>query len=131
MNISSKNKCSKLIIIITYLIIWAISLIVFWFFTSGSDAMGYGFIFLWILLPVTTFVLSLLIGRNNYWGKWKWISAVIFGVMYMLAEYATFSAANMVSFNKINMPEFGMILGGAVISVVGLGIGTIISHLKS
>ena len=129
--VKSKNKLSKLILIATYLGIWAISLIVFWFFTSGSDAMGYSLMFLWILLPVTTFVISLLIGRNNYWGKWKWVSSIAFGIMYMLAEYATFSAANMAAFNKINMPEFRMAPIGAIISILGLGIGTGMNHLKS
>lgn len=129
--VKSKNKLSKLILIITYLAIWAVAIIAFWFFTSGSDAMGYSLMYLWILLPVTTFVISLLIGKNNYWGKWKWMSAIAFGIMYMLAEYATFSAANMVSFNKINMPEFEMIWSGAIISVIGLAIGTGINQLKS
>lgn len=128
--VKSQNKLSKLIVIMTYFVIWAISLIVFWFFTNESDAMGFGIMFLWVLLPVATFVTSLLIGRNDYWGKRKWLSAIVFGIMYMLAEYATFSAANMVTFGKINMPEFGMILTGAIISVIGLGIGSGIKHMK-
>ncbi len=129
--VNSKNKLSQLILIVAYLGIWAFSLIVFWFFTSGSDAMGYGVMFLWVLLPVTTFIMSLVIGKNNYWGKWKWFSVIVFGVMYMLAEYATFSAANMVSFNKINSPAFGMIFAGAAVSLAGLGIGTGINYLKA
>ena len=129
--VKSRNKFSKLILITTYLAIWAISLIVFWFFTSDSDAMGYGLMFLWIILPVTTLILSLLIGRNGYWGKWKWLSAVAFGCMYMLAEYATFSIANMVSFNKVNMPNFSMFVTGTIISAIGIGIGVGINHLKS
>lgn len=128
--VKSNNKLSKLILIISYLVIWAISLIVFWFFTSSSDAMGYSVMFLWILLPVTTFVYSLLIGKNNYWGNWKWLFPLGFGVMYMLAEYATFSTANMISFSKINAPEFSMILIGAIISAIGLGIGAAINNLK-
>lgn len=129
--VKSRNKFSELITIVVYLAIWALSLIVFWLFTSGSDAMGFGIMFMWVLLPVTTFVISLLIGKNNYWGKWKWLSVIAFGVMYMLAEYATFSTANMVAFGKINMPEFGMIPIGAIISLIGLGIGVGICHLKS
>lgn len=129
--VKSRNRFSKLILITTYLTIWAISLIVFWFFTSGSDAMGYSIMFLWILLPVITFTLSLLIGRNGYWGKWKWLSALVFGFMDMLAEYATFSAANMVSFNKVNLPNFSMFITGAIISIIGMGIGIGINHLKS
>lgn len=129
--VKSKKSLSKLILIATYLVIWAIALIVFWFFTSSSDAMGYSFMFLWVLLPVTTFVISLLIGKNDYWGSWKWVSAIIFGIMYMLAEYATFSAANMASFDNFNMPELGMLFAGAVISLVGLAIGAGIHRVKA
>ena len=127
--VKSKNKLFMLILAAGYLGIWAASLIAFWFFSSGSDAMGYSIIFLWVLLPVTTFVISLLIGKNNHFGKWKWLSAFAFGVMYMLAEYATFSTANMIAFDKINVPHFGMILTGAIISIVGLGIGSAIKRI--
>ena len=44
----------------------ALAMIVFWFFTSGSDAMGYSLMYLWIILPVTTFVESMLIGKNDF-----------------------------------------------------------------
>ena len=76
--VKSKNRLSMLILVSTYLGIWAISLISFWFFSSASDAMGYSIMFLWVLLPVTTFIISLLIGMNDYWGKWKWFSAIAF-----------------------------------------------------
>lgn len=129
--VKSKENQSKLIIIISYLVIWAFSVIVFWFFTKDSDAMGYGFMYLWIVLPVTTLTLSILIGRNNYWKKYKWLAPIVFGVMYMLAEYATFSAANMVSFDKINSPNFWMIIIGAFVSVVGISIGSLTRKHKS
>ena len=129
--VNSKNKLSRQLIIITYLIIWAFSLIFFWFFTSSSDAMAYSLMFLWILLPVTTFILSLLIGKGDHWGRYKWISPLIFGLMYMLAEYGTFSAANMVSFDKFNLPSLGMIPVGAIISLLGIGLGTGIRKLRS
>ncbi|MEG0015827.1 MAG: hypothetical protein RR747_04535 [Gordonibacter sp.] len=128
--VASKDKLSRIIVIATYLGIWAITLMVFWFFTRGSDAMGYALVFMWVVLPTTTFALSLVIGKNNYWGKAKWVSPVVFGVMYMLAGYATLSAANMAAFNKVTMPEFAMIPVGAIISVVGLGIGVILNHRK-
>lgn len=129
--VKSKNRVALFILIATYLGIWSIALIAFWFFISGSDALGYSLMFLWILLPVTTFVISLLLARNDYIGKWKWFSAIVFGIMYMLAEYATFSAANMIAVKKINMPEFKMIFVGAMISLVGIGIGTVIKRIKS
>ena len=92
-----------------YLGIWMFTILFFWLFTSGSDAFGFSLLFLWILLPVTTLVISFLIGLNNFWGKWKWASVIDFGVMYMLAEYLTFSLANMTAFSKFNLPDFGLL----------------------
>jgi hypothetical protein len=129
--VKSKRTLAKLILVIAYVVIWAFSLIVFWLFTSGSDAMAYSLMFLWVLLPVTTLIISLLIGKNNYWGKWKWSSAVVFGVMYTLAEYGTFNAANMYAFDKLNLPRFEMLLTGGTISLVGLGIGTLLRRARN
>ncbi len=131
--VKSKDKLSKIILIAAYLSIWAFALISFWFFISGSDAMGYSLVFLWIVLPLSTFVISLLIGKNNYWGKLKWTAPVAFGIMHMLAEYATFSVRNMItiSFARINVPHFELILIGAFFSAVGLGIGSLAYHSKS
>ena len=124
--VKSKDKLSKLALILSYLIIWAIAVIVFWCFMSGSDAMGFSLIFLWIILPITTFTISLLIGRNNYWKKAKWLAAVGFGIMYMLAEYSTSSMANNLAFQKVNIPDFTMLIIGVMISLIGLGIGQVI-----
>ena len=128
--VKSNNRLSKLLLIVSYLVIYAISLIVFWFFTDGEDALGYSIMFLGVLLPITTFVISFLIGKNGYWGKWKWLAPIIFGIMYMLAEYATFSTANMVAFDKINTPDFGMIPVGIIISLLGMGLGACIKFFR-
>lgn len=129
--VKKKTKLSKLILICSYLVIWAAALLFFWCFADGSDAMAYSLVVFWFVLPVTTVAVCALIGANGWWGKCKWFSPLILGVMYMLAEYATFSAANMVSFNKINMPDFMMIVYGAAFSVVGLAIGTLINHFRA
>ena len=124
--VKSRRRLGGIILAAVYLGIWAAAVIAFWFLGSGSDAMGYSLVYLWILMPVTTFVVSLLIGKNDYMGEWKWISVIAFGIMYMLSEYATFSAANMAAFDKVNIPELGMIPAGAMISLIGMGIGMII-----
>lgn len=128
--VKSKKNLSKLILGIAYLVIWSIAIIVFWIFTGESDAMGYGIMYLWIVLPVTTFIISFLIGKNNFWGKWKWMVSIGFGVMYMLGEFATFSAANMLAFGKINSPDFTMIFYGGIVALLGLGVGSLINRLK-
>lgn len=131
--VKSRTKFSKTILIAAYLIIWAAAIIFFWVFTAkdSGDAMGYSLMFLWVILPVSTFVISLLIGRNNLWGNRKWFASAGFGIMYMLAEYATFSMANNVAFDKVNVPEFSMIITGAVISLIGMAIGNAIYRRKA
>ncbi len=114
------------ILVAVYFGIWIFTVLFFWLFTSGSDAFGFSLLFLWILLPAATLVISFLIGRNNFWGKWKWVSIIDFGLMYMLSEYVTFSLANMLAFSKFNLPDFGMLFAGAIISVIGLGIGSLL-----
>lgn len=128
--VKSKNKLSKVILVMAYLVIWSVALIAFWFFNEDGDAMGYALMYLWFLLPVTTLVLSIIIGRNDYWEEYKWISALAFGIMYMLAEYATFSMANMIAFDKINLPDFKLIIYGAIVSLIGLAIGSAVHQHK-
>lgn len=98
--VKSRKKLSQTILLAAYLSIWAFALIVFWFFIGGSDAMRYSLVF---LLPI------------------------VFGIMHMLAEYATFSVRNMIAieFTRINVPHFELILIGAVLSAIGLGIGSL------
>lgn len=125
-NVVKSNTNRNIIITsLSYLLIWAFAMIVFWLFTSGSDAMGYSLMFLWIILPLTTFIVSVVIGKNNFWGKGKWAVTLFFGIMYMLAEYGTFKMANNIAFDKLNVPELGMIAVGAIISAIGMLIGSL------
>ncbi len=128
---AGRARLAKTVLICVYLGIWALSLIVFWLFTDGSDAMGYSLMFLWLLLPVTTFVLSLIIGANDYWGRRKWLCAPVFGLMYMLAEYATFRCANMAAFGVFRLPDPLLILPGAIISLLGLVLGSAARRTKA
>lgn len=115
---------TKKILIILYFIFWVSSIIVFHFFTKSSEAaVAYSIVVFWILLPIITFIVSFLIGKNDYWGKGKWFSAIVLGVLYMLMPYATFSASYMISSKKAESLDFFMMLYGVVSSLIGLVIG--------
>ena len=45
--------------------------------------------------------------------------------MYMLAEYGTFKMANNIASNKLNAPDFGMIVAGVIISAIGILLGSL------
>jgi len=128
--VKSKHKILKQILIGTYLIIWVLTLLIFWSFVNSSDIFEYGIIVFYLVLPVITFVCSIFIGKDIFWSDKKVIMPVFFGLMYMLAEYATFSLSNMLFFNKFNLPEFGLAFVGGIISYIGVIIGTIYSKLK-
>lgn len=52
----------------------------------------------------------------------------IFGVMYMLAEYGTFAMANNIAFDKLNTPEWGLVVAGVIISAIGMLMGSLLKE---
>ena len=48
--VRSRRRLSVLVLLTAYLCVWGLAVIVFWFFTTGSDAMGFSLIYLWLLL---------------------------------------------------------------------------------
>ena len=116
---------SRTKLILAYIVGWALVVGCFWI-SKDIDAMGYALLAIWIIQPALIIAASFLIGRKDYWGKYKWGICIAFGIMYMFAEYLTFSQANNIEFNKINPPEFQMIIYGALISLAGMGAGSVL-----
>lgn len=125
--VKSRVRLSTTILISTYLAVFAFALLTFWVFMSPSDAFGYSIVFLLLVLPILTLTLSVLIGKNDFFGKGKWLAAPVFGILYMLSDFATFKLANMIatSFSQINLPDFAYLLAGTAISLLGLAVGTL------
>ena len=124
----SRTRLAKIILAAVFTVIWASAPITFWSFMGVMDELGFAVIFFVFILPAVTFIISLLIGTNDLFGKRKWFTVIFFGVMYCLSEYTTFSMANMI-FNdmaKFNLPDLGMLLIGAAVSAAGIGIGELI-----
>ena len=117
--------------IVMYSAVWVVSILAFWLTSLSRDAMAYSLLVFYLLLPVATLIISYMIGRDKRWGKMKWIVPVLFGEMYMLAEYLTFSLANMLTHETINAPEFTMVLTGMAISFIAIGLGTFVqTHFR-
>lgn len=88
--VASKNKFSKLLLILSYLVVWALNIAASWRFSLGSITEAQAGAFQWLVLPVTTIILSILIGKNDYWGRRKWLPPIVFGVMFALSAYASY-----------------------------------------
>ena len=128
--VKTKQRLSQSILTAVYLLIWALSIIVFWL-GGKQDAMGYSLVTFYLVLPVTTLILSFFIGKDTSWGRTKWLMPLFFGVMNMLAPYATFSLANMLAFDKLNLPAPTDLLAGFIYALVGLALGTWLRLLKA
>ena len=124
------RKHSKLLLAAAYLFIWLAAVLAFWL-GGGSDALGYSIIVFYLLLPLSTLLLSVLIGQDVSWGRAKWLMLLYFGVMSMLAPYVTFSLANMLAFDKLNFPILTDMLPGLLCALIGLWIGLGSRHFRS
>ena len=123
--VKSRQKVSKLILSISYLLVWALSILVFWI-GGASDAMGYSIVTFYLVLPITTFIISIFIGKDDGWANHRWSMLLFFGFMYMVASYATFSLSNMLSFEKVNAPELEGRLPGILSAGLGMFVGSVL-----
>jgi len=105
-----------------YIFLWTILLVFYW--TSRVDAFAYSLITFYIALPLCLLMISLF-GVEKI-KKSTHIFFLIFSIMYMLEEYLTFSLDNMISFSKVNVPDFMMIIYSMIILYIGLIINKII-----
>lgn len=124
--VKSNEHKSKLVLVLTVLGIWALSLIAFLLVHKGVDSNGYGIAVTWAVLPVTFFVASYTIGKRDWFGKLKWLAAPIFSVMYSLSGYATSVTADNMAMKSVIWPDFAKLPIGLVISLAGIAAGMLI-----
>ena len=121
--VKSKVKLSKLILILSYLVIWAFNIMVSWLFSAESISEAQAGAFQWLVLPVATIVISLLIGKNDFWGKCKWFAPIGFGLMFLLSVYASYGMRENSIFNQIDLQTITLFFIGAIASVIGIVLG--------
>ena len=132
--VKSRRRLGELVLVAAYLVIWAVSVAFFWL--AGSDAGAYAVLVIWGAIPLTTFVISLLIGANGYWGRRKWWAVPILALMYTLIPFLTFTLANAASTGvsagdiAVHLDDLNTLPIGAVVSAAGLAIGTGIEKLQ-
>ncbi len=128
--VGARQKFTKLFLVISYLVIWALSIIIFWL-GGNYDAMGYALVAFYLVLPVSTLVISFFIGKDEGWAHTKWLMLLFFGFMFMLAPYATFSLANMTTFEQFYLPDITAALPGIICSAVGMAVGTLVKRITA
>lgn len=128
--VQSKNRLSRLLVVLTYLLLWALSILVFWMGLK-AEAMLYSIAVFYLVLPLTTLILSVLVGRNECWTGLRWLMLLFFGVLYMLAPYATFNVSNMLTVERFYWPDLAALLPGLLCAAAGMGLGCGLRRLKN
>jgi len=124
-SVRSSARKAKIIVVLAMAGIWALSMMSLGIVlaAAGADAAGYGLVVMWMVLPVIFFAGSCIIGRCDYFGRWKWLTAPGISLMYTLSACATAAMAqNMVSVQVI-WPAFAKLPVGLMISLIGLAAG--------
>ena len=129
--VKSNERKSKLILVLTVLGTWALSLIAFLLVHKGVDNYGYGLAIIWAVLPVTFFAGSYIIGKRDWFGKLKWLAAPLFSIMYSMSGYATYFTADNMATKSVIWPDFAKLPIGLTISLAGLVVGIIIRNKQN
>ena len=121
--VKSKTRLSKLLVVLSYLVIWTFNIMASWRFSAGSITEAQAGGAQWIMLPAATIVLSLLIGKNNYWGKYKWLAPIGFGLMFMLSVYASYGMRESLIFDRVDLQTLSVFFIGTIASMIGMALG--------
>ena len=121
--VKSKTRLSKLLLVLSYLVIWSFNIMVSWCFSTGSVTEAQAGGVQWIMLPAATIILSLLIGKNNYWGKHKWIEPIGFGLLFMLSVYASYGTRESLIFNRADLQTLTFFFIGTIAAMIGMALG--------
>ena len=121
--VKSKTRLSKLLVVLSYLVIWAFNIMASWRFSAGSITEAQAGGVQWLMLPAVTIILPLLIGKNNYWGKHKWLAPIGFGLMFMLSVYASYGMRESLIFNRVDLQTLSFFFIGTIASMIGLALG--------
>ena len=116
--VKSKTRLSKLLVVLSYLVIWAFNIMASWRFSAGSISEAQAGGVQWLVLPAVTIILSLLIGKNNYWGKHKWLAPIGFGLMLMLSVYASYGMRESMNFNRVDLQTLSFFFIGTIASMI-------------
>ena len=128
--VAGNERLSKIILVCTVFGIWALSVMLFWLVKNGTDPVGYSLTVTWTVLPVMFFGASYVIGARNYFGRWKWLTALLFSLMYTVSGSITSIMVDQILYRSVIWPDFTKLPLGLLISLAGLAAGSMVRNRK-
>ena len=119
-----QRNLGKIILLSAYFIVWVVAMIVFWNkrepITSELDI-----IFRWILLPLLLLVSTLIVAKNNYWGKGNWFCVIGAAITFLTVPYTEFVEEMGTATFTFRFPNLMYMVVGIIVSICGIGIGSL------
>ena len=110
----------------TYFILWATTMIIVWQ-TNGYTALRFDLIFRWLILPLFLLILTVSAAKNDYWGKGNWLCVIAAATTFLTVPYTQYVedlTAGTATFT-FRFPNLMYMMAGIIISVCGIGLGTL------
>ena len=119
--LSKGEKIVKWVILFAYLFILALANFDFRNNSSG-DEMWVVLLYMYLLLPIFTLIISIYIGKDKNLSKSKLIFILVFGFLYITPMLGWYSL------KEIFTSHFMMFVNGMLISAAGFAIGVLIKR---
>ena len=96
--VKSKTRLSKLLLVLSYLVIWAFNIMASWRFSAGSITEAQA-------------------------GGVQWLAPIGFGLMFMLSVYASYGMRESLIFNRVDLQTLSFFFIGTIASMIGMALG--------
>lgn len=128
--VKAKNNLSKSIIFATYFVVWIIAMVVFWTMQDNVEHYIFNSVEItlrWIMLPLLLLVLTVMVAKNNYFGRTKWIFVVGAAITFLTVPYTQYIVIPKEGFSYylLKFPNIPYMLVGIVVAICGLSVGTL------
>ncbi len=129
--VKAKRNLGKIILFSTYFVVWIVAMIIFWQIKGPLPSAGIDIILRWVLLPFLLFVSTLTVADNNYWGRYNWLCVIVAAVTFATVPHIEFMVENNTATYTFCFPNLLYMVVGIIVSVCGIGIGTLWNKKKS
>lgn len=124
------RRVEKAVLLSTYVVVWAITLAVFWL-VRGPATAACGVAFRWILLPAVLLSAAFTIARRDYWGRGNWLAVPAAALTFLTVPYTRFAqTAAEASFTFV-FPNLGYMAVGIALAACGLCAGRMWKRKKT
>ena len=121
--VRAKRTLGEIILLSAYFIIWCVAMLVFWT-TKGTMTTELNIIFRWMLLPIFLFVVTVIVAKNNFWGKGNWFCVAFAAITFLTVPYTEFIEEMGMATYVFRFPNLTYMVVGIVVSIGGILIGS-------